>query len=337
MPINLRFLVPALLLCSAAAQAQYTEEINTNRPGQSMSAFAVGKTVFQVESGINGTMDKHDVLNYESKGVAVDLALRYGAFTEPLEFILDMQYRFDQYSDALYTYNRNDFKNLAFGAKYLVYDPDKNYTPERNVISWHASHKIRWRTLIPAVAVYAGANLIGKNNPYSFPEDKASLKVMAITHHGFGKWMWVNNFIYDKIGTTYPSYGWITTITRGFNPSLSGFFEFQAYKSDYYADGVVRAGAAYLLSTNVQVDASLSGNFKNTPMLLYGGVGFSWRFDANYKDVLLPGKGDRENLLEEDKKKQENEKDKRKKEREKILEDLGTDPGQPSTDPVPEP
>ena len=320
MPINLKFLVSALLLCSAAAHAQYTDQINTNRPGQSMSAFAVGKTVFQVETGINGTYEDHDVLNYDSKGIALDLALRYGAFAEQLEFILDMQYRFDQYNDALYTYNRNDFKNLAFGAKYLVYDPDKNYTPERNVISWHASHKFRWRTLIPAVAVYAGANLTGKNNPYSFPEDKTSFKVMAITHHGFGKWMWVNNFIYDKIGTEYPSYGWITTFTRGFNPNWSGFLEFQAYKSDYYADGVVRVGAAYLLADNMQVDASVSGNFKNTPLLAYGGVGFSWRFDAYYNDVLLPGKGDRENLLEEDQKKQEDEKEKRKKEREEQLE-----------------
>jgi hypothetical protein len=329
MPINLRILTSALLLCSAAAQAQYTEEINTNRPGLSMSAFAVGKTVFQVETGVNGLMEDHDVLNYEAKGVALDLSIRYGAFLEQLEFILDMQYRFDQYSDAIYTYNRSDFKNLAFGAKYLVYDPDKNYTPERNVISWHANHKFKWRTLLPAVAVYAGVNLTGKDNPYTFTGDKASPKVMAITHHGFGKWMWVNNFIYDKIGTEYPSYGWITTITRGINPSLSGFFEFQAYKSDYYADGVARLGAAYLLSENMQVDASVSSNFKNTPSILYGGVGFSWRFDGSYSDVLLPGKGDRENLLEEDQKKQKDEKEKRKRERQGLLEEPAGEPSQP--------
>lgn len=328
MPINIRLLLTGLLLSAAAAQAQYTEEINTNRPGQSMSAFAVGETVFQVETGVNGTKDRHEVLDYESMGVAFDVAIRYGAFMEELEFILDMQYRFDQYTDALYTYNRNDFKNLAFGAKYLIYDPDKNYTPERNVISWHANHKFKWRTLIPAVAVYAGANLTGKDNPYTFPGDKTSLKLMAITHHGFGKWMWVNNIIYDKVGTGYPSYGWITTVTRGINPSLSGFLEFQAYKSDYYADGVVRGGAAYLISENMQIDASVSSNFKDTPMLLYGGVGFSWRFDGSYKDVLLPGKGDRENLLEEDKKKQEKEKDKRKREREGLLDAPAAEPEQ---------
>ncbi|MXN93142.1 transporter [Flavobacterium sp. Sd200] len=332
MPFDFKKMVTALLLSTAAVQAQYTEEINTNRPGLSMGAFAVGKTVFQVETGINGTYEDHDVLNYDSKGIAFDLALRYGAFLEQLEFVLDMQYRFDQYNDALYSYNRNDFKNLTFGAKYLIYDPDKYYTPERNVISWHASHKFRWRTLLPAVAVYAGLNITGKNNPYTFTDDTSSPKVMLITHNGFGKWMWVNNFIYDKIGTEYPSYGWITTFTRGFNSAWSGFLEFQAYKSDYYADGVARVGAAYLLSMNMQVDASISSNIKNTPMLLYGGVGFSWRFDGFYKDVLLPGKGDRENLLEEDQKKQEDEKERRKKEREELLDEPIDEP---SGDPAP--
>jgi len=323
---NLKFFVPILLLGATVAQAQYTDQINTNRPGQSMSAYSVGKTVFQIETGINGTHENHDVLNYEANGVALDLTLRYGVFLEQLEFILDTQYRLDQYSDALYTYNRNDFKTLTFGAKYMVYDPNKNYKPKRDVISWKASHRISYRALIPAIAVYAGYNLVGKNNPYSFPDDKASPKVMAIAQNNFGKWVWVNNFIADKIGTSYPSYGWITTVTRGFNTHWSGFLEFQAYKSDYYADGIARVGAAYLLSDTMQLDASLSSGFKNTPAIQYGGVGFSWRFDADYRDIHLSGKGDRENLLEEDQKKEKDEKEKRKKEREDLL---NTTPVQP--------
>jgi len=319
MTSSLKFFVPVILFCATVAQAQYTDQINTNRPGQSMSGYSVGKTVFQIETGINGTHENHDVLNYEANGIALDLTIRYGAILEQLEFILDTQYRFDQYSDALYTLNRNDFKTLTLGAKYMVYDPNKNYVPVKNVISWKAAHKISYRALIPAIAVYAGFNLVGKNNIYSFPDDKLSPKVMAITHNSFGKWVWVNNFIADKIGTEYPSYGWITTVTRGFNDHWSGFIEFQAYKSDYYADGIARVGAAYLLSDTMQLDASVSSGFKNTPAVQYGGVGFSWRFDADYRDILLSGKGDRENLLDEDKKKAKDEKEKRKREREELL------------------
>ena len=321
MTFKSNIILSAVLAFAVQASAQYTEEINTNRPGQSMGAFAVGKTIAQIETGINGIRTEHNILHNKSTGVALDLALRYGAILEELEFIADMQYRFDQYEDAIYTYNRNDFSRFTLGAKYLVYDPNKYYTPEVNVKSWKANHKFKWHSLIPSAAVYAGVNLFN-DNPYTFPEDKTSFKGMIILQNNFAGWTWVNNIIADKIGAEYPSYGLISTITRGFNGKWSGFLEFQAYKSDYYADGVGRVGATYLLNENMQFDASVTGNFKETPSILYGGVGFSWRFTANYEDVMMPGKGDREDLLEEDQKKQKKDKDKRKKEKEARLQEL---------------
>jgi len=36
----------------------------------------------------------------------------------------------------------------------------------------------------------------------------------------------------------------------------------------------------------MQIDASISTNFKNTPSVLYGGIGFSWRYDGWYKEKL---------------------------------------------------
>ncbi|NDI99160.1 transporter [Flavobacterium sp. LaA7.5] len=305
------------LLSCPIINAQYTDQINSNRPGMSMSAFAVGKTIAQVETGVYGIMEEHSILNYETRGMGMDLALRYGAFMEELEFIAEMQYQIDQQEDALYTTNRNDFKQFTIGAKYLVYDPDKNYNPEPNLYSWKANHRFKWRTLIPAVAVYAGANLIGGNNPYTFPDDHVSAKVMAIAQNHFGKWVWVNNVIFDKFPTEYPSIGYITTLTRGFNEKWSGFIEFQGFSSDYYADGLGRIGAAHLLSDTMQIDASVTGNFKDTPSILYGSIGFSWRFDANYSDVLIAGKGEREDEYNEEQKKEKEKKEKEREERKK--------------------
>jgi Putative MetA-pathway of phenol degradation len=324
MTLKIKVIFPALL-AFGTLHAQYTEEINSNRPGMSQSAFAVGKTIAQVEAGINGVHEQHSILNSEANGMTGDLAIRYGAFDENLEFMVDMQYRVDQFQDAIYTYNRNDFSRFTFGAKYLAYDPNKYYDPKVNLYSWKENHKFRWHSIIPAIAVYAGFNFMTKN-PYTFPDDKLSPKGVVILQNNFGKWVWVNNIILDKIGTTYPSSGLISTITRGFNEKWSGFLEFQAYKSDFYADGVGRVGAAYLFNENMQFDASISGNFKDTPSILYGGVGFSWRFTANYEDVMLPGKGDREDLLEEDQKKQQKDKDKRKKEREERKKMLEQEP-----------
>lgn len=314
-----KFLLGAFLLPSSIAFAQYTDEINTNRPGESMGAFAVGKTVIQAEAGIYGIREKHDVLDYEAKGIGFDLMLRYGAFLEELEFIADIQYQFDQYDDALGSQNRNAFKQLTIGAKYLIYDPDKNYNPKPNLYSWKANHKFQWRKLIPSVAVFAGTNFPGKNNPYTFKEDKTSFKAMAITQHYWGKWVWVNNIIFDKFTTEYPSSGIVSTLTRGFNENWSGFVEFQGYSSDYYADGLGRIGAARLLGPNMQVDVSFTGNVKNTPSILYGGVGFSWRFDGNYEEIYMPLEGDREEEFQKQAEK-ENEKKKnlKKARRERI-------------------
>jgi hypothetical protein len=57
--------------------------------------------------------------------------------------------------------------------------------------------------------------------------------------------------------------------------------------SDFYSDAIVRGGAAYLIHKDLQVDASISASLKDTPSILYGGIGFSWRYDANYKEVRI--------------------------------------------------
>ncbi|MNE91760.1 hypothetical protein D3C80_1894090 [compost metagenome] len=79
-------------------------------------------------------------------------------------------------------------------------------------------------------------------------------------------------------------------MTHGFNDRWSGFVENQGYKSDFYSDSILRGGAAFLLSSNLQVDASISTNFKNTPSILYGGVGVSWRYDGWYKEKQIENK-----------------------------------------------
>jgi len=314
-----KIFLPALLFTSAIFYGQYTDEINTNRPGESMGGFAVGKTVLQFETGIYGIMEEHDILNYKTKGVGLDATIRYGAFLEELEFIADIQYQFDQYENAIYVENRNNFRQLTLGAKFLAYDPDKNYKPEINIYSWKANHKFNWRRIIPAIAVYAGANIVmGQDNPYTFEGDGISPKVMLITHNHFGKWVWVNNIIADKLFTDYPSYGAISTLTRGFNEKWSGFVEYQGYISDYYADGIARVGAAHLLNETMQVDASISKNIKDTPNILYGGVGFSWRFDADYNEILLPGESDLEKSQSREDKKKAKKAEKEKKRLDEI-------------------
>ena len=288
------FFLVGFLLISATQYAQYTDIINSNRPGKSMSAFSVGKTVIQAEVGLYGIREKHDLSRYEANGFGTELDVRYGAFFDQFEFTLNTQYQYDWYQAPLINDTRGGFKQVTVGAKYLVYDPFIKLD-KPNIYSWKANHKFNWKQFIPAVAVYAGVNFNLGDNPFTFPTDRTiSPKVMVITQNHFGsKWVWVNNIIADKYMTDYPTLGIISTMTRGFNMRWSGFLEFQGYKSDWYADTVFRLGAAYLVRENIQLDASFTKNVKDTPSLLLANVGMAWRFDSNYETNYKRVKGEK--------------------------------------------
>lgn len=269
---------------------QHTDQINSNRPGETMSAFAVGKSVIQIETGVYGIKQNHSLLNYDANGFGIDATLRWGLFMEKLELIADIQYQNEKYTTLFNSSKRADFKQTVLGAKYLIYDPFKNYEKKVNIYSWKANRAFNWRQLVPAVSVFAGANFTMADNPYSFSaESSISPKIILITqnHLGDGRWVFVTNIIADYITTDFPSYGYVLTLTRGFNDKWSGFVENQGFKSDFYSDAIVRGGAAYLLNKDMQIDASISTSLKDTPSALYGGIGFSWRYDANYKEVRI--------------------------------------------------
>jgi hypothetical protein len=281
-------LIIALLMIPGVHYGQHTDQINSNRPGETMSAFSVGKSVFQVETGIYGIKEKHSLLNYEADGFGVDMTLRWGLFMEKLELIADLQYQNQVYKTNFSSLDKAAFKQTVLGAKYLIYDPFKNYEKKIDLISWKANQKFDWHQLIPAVSVFAGANFSFSDNPFHFSQEASiSPKVMLITqnHLGDGRWVFVTNIIADYIATDFPSYGYVLTMTRGFNDKWSGFLENQGYKSDFYSDAIIRGGAAYLINKDMQIDASISTSLKDTPSILYGGIGFSWRYDANYEEV----------------------------------------------------
>ncbi|HEY6143225.1 MAG TPA: transporter [Flavobacterium sp.] len=279
-----------IFMIPLAHYSQHTDEINSNRPGETMSAYAIGKSVIQVETGIYGIKEQHDIQNYEGNGFGLDITLRCGLFKEKLEFIADLQYQYEQFSAPMSSYDKSAFRQTVLGAKYLIYDPFKNYKKKVNVLSWKANHAFDWHQLVPAVSLYAGANIILTDNPYYFtPDGGISPKVTLITqnHLGDGSFVFVTNIIADYIGTDYPSYGYVITLTKGLSQKWSAFLEIQGYKSDFYSDSIFRGGAAYLLGKDMQLDTSIGTSLKGTPSMIYGGVGFSWRYDAKYKEVKI--------------------------------------------------
>ncbi|MGJ8594036.1 MAG: transporter [Aquaticitalea sp.] len=293
-------------IISFSAFSQYTDVINSNRPGSSQSAFAVGPNVIQLEVGPNYIKQKHTPLNYEVNGFGVDFAARYGLLFEPLEISVIGNYQNDKVTDS------RNFRNLTVGAKYLVYDPYKNGEEDKpNLYSWKANHTFKWKYLIPAVAVYAGANFDTKDNPYTAPGIEGfSPKIAVISQNNFsGGWVFVVNLIKDRIGTDYSDFQYILTMTHSFNPNWSLFAETQGIKSDFYADNLIRFGGAYLFGDDFQLDAALTFNTKDTPSVLNFGIGASYRFDF-HEDTIIEDNGN--SAKEEGKRKERGSKSKKK-------------------------
>nr|WP_245234854.1 transporter [Tamlana crocina] len=290
---NLQFMTPSksallVLLSLTALQgfSQYTDVINSNRPGVSRSAFSVGTNVAQLEVGPYIIKEERTPAPaYDVSGFGIDFAARYGLFFEQLEINIEGTYQNDTKTFAS-NFNaeeeRANFKFAAIGAKYLLYDPYKNAEEDKpNLYSWKANRQFKWKTLIPAVAIYAGANYDTENNPYTAPGIEGfSPKVMIATQNNFsGGWVFVMNLIKDRIGTDQSDFQYILTLTHSFSPKWVIFGETQGIKSDFYADNLFRFGGAYLLGKDFQLDTALTFNTKDTPSVFSVNFGMSYRLD----------------------------------------------------------
>jgi len=293
----MRLLTVLFLLSSTLLYSQYTDIINNNRPGGSQGAFSVGTKVLQFESGLSYGTEKHELLNTDTNLFNIDYSVRYGIWREELEISLMGSFQRNNVSFTQGTAADQSFANFpsnTIGAKYLIYDPYKKRDLEGpNLYSWKKNNRIQWEDLIPAVSLYAGANFDFGDNAFSpFTEFTISPKVVLSTQNNFiGGFVLVTNLFADRIGTDFPTYGYIVTVTHATNRYFSIFVENQGFMSDFYADQLLRGGAAALINEDLQVDLSVTLNFKDTPSLFYGRVGVAYRIDMHSKDEFLEEKG----------------------------------------------
>mgnify|MGYP000648654121 CR=1 FL=1 len=296
-------LILLLSLVTTQAFSQYTDVINSNRPGVSRSAFSVGTNVAQFEVGPYILKEKRTPATaFEVSGFGVDFAARYGLLWEELELNFEGTYQNDTktYASNLAVEDaRSNFKFLSVGAKYLVYDPYKNSEDDKpNLYSWKANHRFNWSSLIPAVSVYLGANYDTKLNPYTAPGIEGfSPKVMVATQNNFaGGWVMVINLIKDRIGTDQSDFQYILTLTHSFNPKWVIFGETQGIKSDFYADNLFRFGGAYLWGKDFQLDTAVTFNTKDTPSVFSVNFGASYRLDFHKDKEIDNGNSAKEEL-----------------------------------------
>ena len=303
-----KHLIIFLILVPLVLSAQYTETINSNRPGTSHGAFSVGKDVLQFELGISQLSLNHKYLNNSSvKGNSINYNVRYGLHFENLELFLKGGFvkreikNFTINGRFFTSRDEKFFNEHKIGLKFLVFDPFKNKKWHgENLYSWKAQRRIKLTDLIPAISVFAGGDFVlvdhiqyddhfysTKQQQYLYPDQAAFSPFFGIAtqNHFQGKWVLVNNVSIENLVGEYSNINYLFTLTHNLtNPKWSIFVEFQHFDNQIYSDNLVKFGVANLLSKNSQIDFNVGGSLKDTPTYSYFDLGFSQRIDW-HKDI----------------------------------------------------
>ncbi len=266
--------------------AQYTDVINSNRPGLSVSAYAVGKNVIQLEAGLYYGQSDHSTLNTQSNIWGTDLSLRYGLLFEELELNWEGSFQNQSitYGNMGTSASLTDFSRNRIGLKYLIYDRYKN--PDRNkpnLYSWKANYGFKLKNLIPSVSVYGGATFNLGDNPFYVGDPTVSYRAMVATQSKLTpRFVLISNIAYDRITSDFPELSYLISLSHAFrDPKWSVFVENQGIKSDRYSDVLLRGGVAHLIASNLQADINMGASFKNTPSYVFVTIGASYRLDLH--------------------------------------------------------
>ena len=280
----------ALLVLPIFGLSQYTDVINSNRPGLSVSAYAVGRNVIQFEAGAFYEQSDHSLLNTQANIWGGDFSLRYGLLFEPLEINWEGTYQNNNvtYTESGQSTNLTNFTRNRLGLKYLLYDRYKSEERNKpNLYSWKANYGFKFKNLIPSVALYGGATFNLGNNPFYIGDPSVSYRAMVATQSRLTpRFVLITNIAYDRITAPFPELSYLISLSHGFrNPKWSVFVEHQGIDSDRYSDALIRGGVAYLFTDDLQADLNMGASFKDTPSKIFVQVGASYRIDL-HKDKV---------------------------------------------------
>lgn len=278
------------LVSSQFIFAQYTEVINSKRPGFSESPFSVGTGVYQVEGGVFYQKSNEDVLSTVQKSIGSDLVLRAGLISEKLEFSLNLKYQKEEFLtliDPRETSSINGFSQFTVGAKYMFYMPTYK-DPSKEIRSWKRKTAFDKNRLIPSIGLYAGLNTNVLSQDYKLTT--MSPRVALLLQNDFDEYTtWVNNILVDYFNIKeMRTYGYISTLTYSMTDRYLIFAEHQGMFLPDHREFKLGGGMAYLLSPDLQLGVNLHWDMKTDHLNLYGGLGASYRLDRHQDKVKTP-------------------------------------------------
>ncbi|PQJ80953.1 hypothetical protein BTO18_07630 [Polaribacter porphyrae] len=269
--------------------AQYTEVINSNKPGFSESPYSVGTGVYQFESNLFFRNTKIEPTFSRPQSFGFDMLFRTSLFLEKLELNAQVSYNRDKVAfKNIFTshYFDTGFSRFTIGAKYLIYQQEYE-DKSKEVRSWKRRNAFDKKRLIPSVAIYAGLNTDMVNDYYK--TGNMSPKVGVLLQNNLSnQFNIITNVFYDKIGTDFPELSYIITGTYNFSDRWSTFIENQTIFQEFRNVTNLGTGLAYLYNKNLQINASGRFLAEGTAAGFYAGFGVSYRINKHkdsYKEV----------------------------------------------------
>jgi hypothetical protein len=108
-----------MLTVSLSSQAQFSETIRTDRPGNAIRSFTVGQGIFQAQSGFEYFGSKANDSNYR-EGFLNNTVMRFG-LTEPFEINALVQYNTEMIKENNFERNVYGLSALDVGMRYHIY------------------------------------------------------------------------------------------------------------------------------------------------------------------------------------------------------------------------
>jgi len=307
---RLHLFVISFFIGSVTVFAQYTDVINSNKPGFSESPYSVGKGVYQFESNVFLRNTAITSTFSKPQSLGIDLLFRTSFFLDKLELNAQLTYQKDKVAfKNIFTsqYFTSGLSRMTIGAKYLVYQ--KAYKDKsKEIRSWKRKNAFDIARLIPSVAVYLGMNTDFVNDIHKTGSitPKMGLLLQQNLTQDFNV---ITNFYYNNIGSDFAQYSYIITLTQSFSNRWSAFFENQmVFKKDQ--DNLdLGAGLAYLYSRNLQFNTSARLLFEGKTQGYYAGLGVSYRINKHqdpFKELDNQGGNLKETPISKYNKKQSN-------------------------------
>lgn len=307
---RLPLFIISFFIGSVMVFAQYTEVINSNKPGFSESPYSVGKGVYQFESNIFLRNTSISTTFSKPQSLGIDMLFRTSFFLDKLELNAQLTYQKDKiaFKNIITShYFTSGLSRMTIGAKYLVYQQtykDKS----KEIRSWKRRNAFDITRLIPSVAVYLGMNtdFVNDINKTGSITPKVGVLLQQNLTQDFNV---ITNFYYDNIGTDFAQYSYIITLTQSFSNRWSAFFENQMVIQKYQNNINLGAGLAYLYNRNLQFNTSARLIFEGKTQGYYAGLGVSYRIDKHqdpFIEIDNKGKALKETPISNYNKKQSN-------------------------------